>query len=143
MTAKILRCGLFLGFFWVGCGRNERMDTVYAQRCLNCHGVSGRGDGPMAAALPVAPPDFRQTVEQSGNPQIRRVIAQGKGLMPAFEPALSPAEINDMLRMVRFLSREGRQISWWERFDTLVVAHCSIPWEAVFGYDDPPPKGKP
>jgi hypothetical protein len=41
-----------------------------------------------------------------------------------------------MVQMVRLLSREGRDISWWERFDALVVAHCSIPWEIVFGYDD-------
>src|SRR5262245_60890835 len=104
MDRHVLGCGMLLCLALVGCSRNERMDTIYAQRCLNCHGVSGRGDGPMAAALPVAPPDFRQTVEQSGNPQIRRVIAQGKGLMPAFEPALSPAEINDMLRLGLLLS---------------------------------------
>lgn len=91
----------------------------------------------MAASLPIAPPDFRDTVERKGNPQIRRLITDGKGLMPAFEPALSASEINDMLQMVRFLSREGRQISWWEKFDALVVAHCSIPWEAVLGYDEP------
>ena len=118
------------------------MDTLYAQRCRNCHGPNGRGDGPIAVALPTLPPDFRDTVERKSNPQIRRVIAGGKGLMPAFEPALSPAEINDMLQMVRFLSREGRQISWWEKFDTLVVAHCSIPWEAVLGYEDPPVEKK-
>ena len=133
----LFHCGFVLMIFSAGCGRNERMDAVYAQRCLNCHGASGRGDGPLAAALPVAPPDFRQTVEKKGNPQIRRLIADGKGLMPAFEPALTPSEINDMLQMVRFLSREGRQISWWEKFDVLVVAHCSIPWEAVLGYDEP------
>ena len=135
-------CGLVLIILLVGCGRNERMDAVYSQRCLNCHGLSGRGDGPMAAALPATPPDFRQTVEKKGNPQIRRLIADGKGLMPAFAPALSPSEINDMLQMVRFLSREGRQISWWEKFDALVVAHCSIPWEAVLGYDEPAAENK-
>ena len=133
----LLTCCLVLVTFLAGCGRNQRMDAVYAQRCLNCHGVSGRGDGPMAASLPIAPPDFRDTVERKSNPQIRRVIADGKGLMPAFEPALSASEINDMLQMVRFLSREGRQIGWWEKFDALVVAHCSIPWEAVLGYDEP------
>ncbi len=62
--------------------------------------------------------------------------------MPAFEPALRPSEINDLLQMVRFLSREGRDLAWWERFDTLVVAHCSVPWEAVLGYDDEPPDEK-
>jgi hypothetical protein len=121
----------------VGCGRNERMDLLYAQRCLNCHGASGRGDGPTTALLPVRVPDFRETVERKNNPQIRKIIAEGKGVMPAFEPALRPSEINDMLQMVRFLSREGRDVAWWEKFDTLIVAHCSVPWEVVLGYDEP------
>jgi len=112
------------------------MDLLYAERCLNCHGSGGRGDGPLAARLPVRPPDFRDTVERKSNNQIRRIIAEGKGTMPAFEPALRPAEVTDMLQMVRFLSREGRDVAWWERFDTLVVAHCNIPWETVLGYDD-------
>jgi hypothetical protein len=114
------------------------MDALYAQRCLNCHGPSGQGDGPMAANLPIPTPDFRDTVQRRSNGQIRRIIAEGRGVMPAFEPALRPSEINDMLQMVRFLSREGRDLAWWEKFDTLVVAHCSVPWEAVLGYDEPP-----
>jgi hypothetical protein len=126
-----------------GCGRNERMDLLYAERCLNCHGSGGRGDGPLAARLPVRPPDFRETVERKNNNQIRRIIAEGKGTMPAFEPALRPAEVTDMLQMVRFLSREGRDVAWWERFDTLVVAHCNIPWETVLGYDDKDEDPKP
>jgi hypothetical protein len=126
----------FLVAILMSCGRNERMDALYAQRCLNCHGAGGRGDGPIAASLPVRTPDFRDTVQQKSNAQIRRIIAQGRGVMPAFEPALRPAEINDLLQMVRFLSREGRDLAWWEKFDTLVVAHCSVPWEAVLGYDE-------
>jgi hypothetical protein len=121
----------------VGCGRNERMDLLYAERCLNCHGAGGRGDGPMAELLPVNTPDFRDTVQRKSNSQIRKIIAEGRGLMPAFEPALSPAEINDLLQMVRFLSREGRDLAWWEKYDALIVAHCSIPWESVLGYDEP------
>ena len=126
-----------------GCGRNERMDLLYAERCMNCHGLAGRGDGPLAARLPIRPPDFRETVERKSNNQIRRIIAEGKGTMPAFEPALRAAEITDMLQMVRFLSREGRDIAWWERFDVLVVAHCNIPWETFLGYDGPPEQRKP
>ena len=82
-------------------------------------------------------PNFRETVERRSNGQIRKIIAEGRGMMPAFDPALKPGEINDMVRMVRFLSREGREVSWWEKYDTLVAAHCSVPWEAVFGYDEP------
>lgn len=122
----------------VGCGRNKRMDALYAQRCLGCHGPSGQGDGSVAASLPVRMPDFRETVERKSVGQIRRAIAEGRGIMPAFEPALRQAEITDMVYMVRFLSREGRNIRWWEKYDTLVVAHCNVPWDVVLGYDDPP-----
>ena len=122
----------------LGCGRNPRMDALYVQRCISCHGPSGRGDGPVAASLPVKPPDFRNTVETKSNGQIRRIIAEGRGTMPAFDPALKQSEITDLLQMVRFLSREGREIQWWEKFDALVVAHCSVPWDAVFAYDDAP-----
>jgi hypothetical protein len=130
--------GIAFVLLLVACGRNERMDALYAQRCFNCHGPLGRGDGAMAAALPKRIPDFRHTVEQRTNFQIRKAISDGRGMMPAFSPALAPAEISDMVQMVRLLSREGRDISWWERFDTLVVAHCSIPWEVVFGTDESP-----
>jgi len=126
----------FLCLFSIGCGRNERMDLLYAQRCLGCHGPSGQGDGPVAASLPVAVPDFRNTVEKKSTLQIRRAISEGRGMMPAFDPALRQAEITDMVQMVRFLSREGRDIHWWEKYDTLVVAHCNIPWELVLGYDE-------
>ena len=128
----------FLCLFSIGCGRNERMDLLYAQRCIGCHGQSGQGDGPVAASLPVAVPDFRNTVEKKSTLQIRRAISEGRGMMPAFDPALRQAEITDMVQMVRFLSREGRDIHWWEKYDTLVVAHCNIPWELVLGYDEPP-----
>src|ERR1700741_990487 len=121
-----------------GCGRNERMDALYAQRCLGCHGPSGQGDGPLAASLPVRMPDFRNTVERKSITQIRRAIAEGSGIMPAFDPALHQKEITDMVYMVRLLSREGRNISWWEKYDTLVVAHCNVPWDAVLGYDESP-----
>ena len=135
LAAKQVLCLIFL-LSTVACGRNERMDALYAQRCLGCHGQAGNGDGPLAQSLPDRPPDFRDTVARRTNSQIRRAIAEGQGTMPAFSPALRQSEISDMLQMVRFLSREGRDTRWWEKFDTLVVAHCSLPWETILGYDD-------
>lgn len=114
------------------------MEAVYAQRCLGCHGPSGRGDGPLADSLPVAVPDFRDTVMNRSVTQIRRIIKQGKGVMPAHEPVLQGREIQDMVLMVRLLSQKGRPLEWWERFEPLVRAHCSVPWEYVLGYDEPP-----
>jgi hypothetical protein len=143
VSLRLIALGLCLLATAAGCGRNERMDAVYAQRCLSCHGSSGRGDGPVASALPVRVPDFRETVERKSNSQIRRAIAEGRGPMPAFGPALRQSEISDMLQMVRFLSREGRNLRWWEKYDTLVVAHCSVPWDIVLGYDDAPEEKTP
>ena len=142
MTIRLVSM-IFVVVLLAGCGRNERMDALYAQRCVNCHGLNGRGDGPIAASLPVPTPDFRDTVQRKSNSQIRKIIADGRGVMPAFEPALRPSEINDLLQMVRFVSREGRDLAWWEKFDTLVVAHCSVPWESVLGLDEPPEEKKP
>ncbi|MFQ5851034.1 MAG: c-type cytochrome [Candidatus Binatia bacterium] len=129
----LVLCGLV--FLLAGCLRKEEMKVLYAQRCLGCYGPSGKGDGPIAASLPVPLPDFRDTVRRKNVIQIRRVIKQGKGIMPAFEPALRKYEIQDMVRFVRILSMEGRTIDWWERFEPLVWAHCSVPWQYVFDYD--------
>ncbi len=122
-------------FLLAGCLRKEEMQLTYAQRCLSCHGPSGRGDGPIAAALPKAVPDFRDTVKLKSVIQIRSVIKNGRGVMPAFEPALRKYEVQDMVRFVRILSLEGRNPEWWEKFEPLIWAHCSVPWQYVYGYD--------
>ena len=118
-----------------GCLRKEEMQLTYAQRCLGCHGPKGRGDGPLAHALPAHVPDFRDTVRDKTVFEIRRVIRQGGGVMPAFGPALENWQIQDMVRFVRILSMEGRTVEWWEKFEPLVWAHCSVPWQYVYGVD--------
>ena len=34
--------------------------TIYKVRCADCHGISGKGDGPAAGLLRVRPRDFTQ-----------------------------------------------------------------------------------
>jgi hypothetical protein len=43
-----------------------------------------------------------------------------------------------MVLFVRLLSRRDRDVAWWERYEALVWAHCSVPWETVLGYDREP-----
>lgn len=143
MSSKPLRRGVLLPASLVllaltalsGCIREEEMRLVYAQRCASCHGPGGRGDGPIARALSAKVPDFRETVDNRDVFEIRRIIKKGKGIMPAFEPALEKYEIQDMVRMVRVLSMEGRDLEWWEKFEPLVWAHCSVPWQYVYDYE--------
>jgi hypothetical protein len=138
-----MRLAFIVFFVLCGCSGSERMETTYAQRCLGCHGPAGRGDGPVAAKLPTVVPDFRATVQKKSVSYIRKVITSGKGIMPAYGPALEGREIQDMVLFVRLLSRRDRDVAWWERYEALVWAHCSVPWEAVLGYDRESEEGEP
>src|SRR5947207_12939697 len=75
-----------ISFAVTGCGRNQRMDRLYAERCLGCHGYFGRGDGAVAASLPPRSPHFRGTVRRKSTGQIRSLFAAGRGLLPALRP---------------------------------------------------------
>ncbi len=143
MLIRKLSLWNLLFFLLAGCTSSERMERLYAQRCLGCHGPSGKGDGPAAVSLPVPVPDFRETIQRRSVSQIRSIITQGKGIMPAYGPALSGNEIQDMVLMVRVLSQQDRSLEWWERFEPLVWAHCSVPWEVVLGYDQSSEGEKP
>ena len=115
-----------------GCIREEEMRLVSAQRCASCHGPGGQGDGVIAKALSAKVPDFRDTVENRDIFEIRRIIKHGRGIMPAFGPVLEKYQIQDMVRMARMFSMEGRDLEWWESFEPLVWAHCSVPWQYVY-----------
>ena len=40
--------------------------AIYQERCASCHGLSGKGDGPVAPALKVAPPDLTTITRRAG-----------------------------------------------------------------------------
>lgn len=50
------------------CAEDAPIDgpTAYANNCAACHGPTGRGDGPAARALAVAPPDLTQIAARNG-----------------------------------------------------------------------------
>jgi putative copper export protein/mono/diheme cytochrome c family protein len=58
---------------------------LYAERCADCHGPRGRGDGPLAKDLQPAPPDltaFQVHAQPDGN--LFWWITHGVGAMPPF-----------------------------------------------------------
>jgi hypothetical protein len=70
---------------------------VFAQYCAACHGISGKGDGPVAAALKTKPTDLtRLTVQNKGTfPEVMvieairvgtSVPAHGTAVMPVWGP---------------------------------------------------------
>jgi mono/diheme cytochrome c family protein len=92
--------------------------AIYRRNCLHCHGVSGAGDGPTAPFLYPRPRDYRRgifkfTSTPSGakphRDDLRRTITYGLHgtSMPAFEPLLTEAEIEEVIDYVIFLSARG------------------------------------
>ena len=76
--------------------------TLYRGNCVSCHGVSGAGNGPLAADLPVPPANLRLLAAGNGGVYpTERVMAaiygyRGKdyeGLMPEFGPVLDSPEV--------------------------------------------------
>lgn len=84
----------------------ERGENVYDSLCLSCHGVYGRGDGPVAKTLPAPPrgllaPPFQQ---QMTDEALAEIIANGKGAMPGSGDVLSTEERKAVLTFVRLLT---------------------------------------
>ncbi len=54
--------------------------------CSPCHGISGKGDGPAAAALPTKPADWTsERVQKQADGEIFWKISNGRGAMPPWK----------------------------------------------------------
>lgn len=79
---------------------------LYRRFCASCHGIEGRGDGPVAASLRVEVPDLTQTASRlqgaAGRERIARIIdgrhiigSHGTRLMPVWGEDFSRLEIGN------------------------------------------------
>ena len=58
--------------------------------CIQCHGETGRGDGPLASTLPIPPANLYDHVPFHPDQFFFGVMTNGlSGVMPAFENVLS------------------------------------------------------
>jgi ubiquinol-cytochrome c reductase cytochrome b subunit len=81
----------------------ERSAGLFARVCAGCHGVDGRGTA--RAGLRTRPRDLSdpKLYESMTDEQLTRVIHEGKGQMPAFGRALTPSDIDDLVRHLHTL----------------------------------------
>lgn len=69
--------------------------SIYAEKCESCHKADGRGGGPFPALA------GNSAVTAKSPAQIIAIVVHGKGLMPAYRPGLSDADIAAVLTYVR------------------------------------------
>jgi hypothetical protein len=79
----------------------SRGKAVYERHCLSCHGTSGRGDGPAAASLRVAPANFQRFGSfLKSDEELLRTIEHGV----VFSPMHSQASIDHTCRFLGVMS---------------------------------------
>lgn len=79
---------------------------VYHDKCANCHGESGKGDGPDAASYYPTPTnltDARHAASLSDG-EIFYQISQGRKPMPSFRKRLTEEQRWQLVRLVRSFS---------------------------------------
>jgi putative copper resistance protein D len=78
----------------------------YAANCAQCHGAQGRGDGPLAAMLPIRPADLAEHAAHHRPGELFWWVAQGVPNTPmsAYSPRLDDAQIWTLIQRLRALS---------------------------------------
>jgi mono/diheme cytochrome c family protein len=91
----------------------EQGKQLYGQYCVTCHGQSGKGDGPGAAALNPKPRDHtdKEYMSKLSDDELFNVVKNGGAsvgrspLMPAWGATLKDEQIKDVVAYVRTLSK--------------------------------------
>ena len=85
--------------------------SLFANLCAVCHGQTGAGDGPAAAALKLRPASFTDTAFQAArtDDQLAAMIAGGKPPMPGFGQQLSPVQVKSLVVYLRQLGRQAKK----------------------------------
>lgn len=86
----------------------NRGKELYTNRCLSCHGPSGKGDGPAAASLVHRPPDLTRVLAGQTDGALLWKISIGGGAMPSYEKTLTEEERWQMIHYLRTLEGEEK-----------------------------------
>jgi mono/diheme cytochrome c family protein len=79
---------------------------VYEHKCQMCHAPDGNGNPGMGAALHVKfIPLGSEEVQKMSDADLKKVITEGKGKMPAVK-GLSDADISNVIAFVRTLKKK-------------------------------------
>ena len=81
--------------------------AVYRDKCADCHGESGKGDGPEAASHYPSPPSFLDAARMKSRSDgaLFYRISKGRRPMPSFERRLSEEQRWELVLLVRSFAK--------------------------------------
>ena len=82
--------------------------SIYLEKCAQCHGEGGKGDGPEAPMYSVQPADFTDAhmMGEMTEGEIFWKISEGRKPMPAFKLQLSEEQRWQLVNYVRTFARK-------------------------------------
>jgi cytochrome c553 len=86
----------------------SRGKELYLQKCLDCHGRSGVGDGPAAKYLDKKPADLSMLAKKVPNFKFYMLLSSWKGKMPGWKEALSSDEIEELEAYILYFSQKRK-----------------------------------
>ena len=91
-----------------GKGDAKAGKKVFETNCATCHGLTGKGDGAVAAALNPKPRNFVEGKFKYGSDDasLHKTIANGKGVMPAWKAILKDKQIDDVIAYIRTFKKK-------------------------------------
>ncbi len=73
---------------------------VYKAKCAMCHGAHGNGETPMGKNLKLR--DLGSAdVQKLSDAELEKIIADGKGKMPAYKGKVSEGDIDAVVKVIR------------------------------------------
>jgi cytochrome c6 len=93
-----------LGLSWTAPAQGQGGDksaSTFKAKCAVCHGAGGKGDSPAGKSLGAA--DLTKVAAAKSPAELKAVIQNGKGKMPAYGKSLKPEEIDQMAAYIKSL----------------------------------------
>ncbi len=85
-----------------------RGQHYYEAFCLPCHGVMGKGDGPLIPKYPNPPSFTAKSMRHMPEGEIYHVITMGSGQMAPYATQIDPEDRWAIVRYVQVLQKAGR-----------------------------------
>jgi high-affinity iron transporter len=85
----------------------DRGEELYLRHCVQCHGPTGAGNGPAAAAMVRPVPDLRGKLDKANRELQVSVVMKGRGAMPGFGTSFDEHDARRLLKYFETLAVEG------------------------------------